>query len=426
VIVARDDEPGLRRNWRQFTLLVVVNAFVGAMVGLERSILPALAEQEFQVAARTAILSFIAVFGVVKALTNYFAGRWSDRHGRKPVLVVGWLIALPVPFVLMWAPTWGWVVFANVLLGASQGLAWSTTVIMKIDLTGAQRRGLAMGLNEFAGYVAVAGSALATGYVGAAYGLRPWPFALGVGFAAAGLLLSLLAVRETRGFARHEGRGGSGAAVPQMSAREVFARTTYRDANLSAVSQAGLVNNLNDGMAWGLFPLIFAAAGMGLEQIGFLVALYPAVWGAAQAVTGGLSDRLGRKWLIASGMWLQGAGIGVVAAVGDARGFALGSVLLGLGTAMVYPTLLAVIGDVAHPSWRASAVGVYRLWRDLGYAVGAVLSGVVADLLGLRPAVWVVGLLTFASGAVVAVRLRETNERRARPMTAPEPDLAPN
>jgi MFS family permease len=422
----RVDEPGLRRNWRQFTLLVAVNAFVGAMVGLERSILPALAEQEFQLAARTAILSFIAVFGVVKALTNYFAGRWSDRHGRKPVLVAGWLIAVPVPFVLMWAPSWGWIVFANVLLGASQGLTWSTTVIMKIDLAGSRRRGLAMGLNEFAGYVAVAGSALATGYVAAAYGLRPWPFALGIGFAAAGLLLSLLLVRETRGFAHYEGRGGPGLAAPQVSAREAFARTTYRDPNLSAVSQAGLVNNLNDGMAWGLFPLMFAAAGMGLAQIGLLAALYPAVWGAAQAVTGGLSDRVGRKWLIASGMWLQAAGIGVIAAVDDARGFALGSVLLGLGTAMVYPTLLAVIGDVAHPSWRASAVGVYRLWRDLGYAVGAVLSGLVADLIGLRPAVWVVALLTFASGVVVAVRLRETNERRARPVAAPEPDLALN
>jgi MFS family permease len=426
VIVARDDEPGLRRNWRQFTLLVVVNAFVGAMVGLERSILPALAEQELRVAARTAILSFIAVFGVVKALTNYFAGRWSDRHGRKPVLVAGWLIALPVPLVLMWAPSWGWVVFANVLLGASQGLTWSTTVIMKIDLAGSQRRGLAMGLNEFAGYVAVAASALATGYVAAAYGLRPWPFALGIGFAVAGLLLSLLAVRETRGFARREGRGDPGAAVPRVTAREVFRRTTYRDANLSAVSQAGLVNNLNDGMAWGLFPLIFAAAGIGIQQIGVLAALYPAVWGTAQAVTGGLSDRMGRKWLIASGMWLQAAGIGVIAAATDSRGFAVGSVLLGLGTAMAYPTLLAVIGDVAHPSWRASAVGVYRLWRDLGYAVGAVLSGVVADLLGVRPAVWFVALLTFASGVVVAFRLRETNARRAGPIGTPEPDLVLN
>jgi MFS family permease len=423
VTAATEDEPGLRRNWRQFTLLVLVNAFVGAMVGLERSILPALAEQEFHIAARTAILSFIAVFGVVKALTNYFAGRLSDRHGRKRVLLTGWVVALPVPFVLMWAPTWGWIVFANVLLGASQGLTWSTTVIMKIDLAGSQRRGLAMGLNEFAGYVAVAGSALATGYVAGVYGLRPWPFALGVVFAAAGLFLSLFAVRETRGFAEREGRG-EGEPTQPMGAREVFARTTYTDSNLSAVSQAGLVNNLNDGMAWGLFPLMFAAAGMGLREIGMLVALYPAVWGAAQAVTGGLSDRLGRKWLIASGMWVQAVGIGVIAAVADARGFAVGSVFLGLGTAMVYPTLLAVIGDVAHASWRASAVGVYRLWRDLGYAVGALLSGVVADLLGVRPAVWLVAALTFASGVVVAFRLRETRARLVEPMPGGEPGLA--
>jgi MFS family permease len=420
MIAARGDEPGLRRNWRQFTLLVLVNAFVGAMVGLERSILPALAEQEFHVAARTAILSFIAVFGVVKALTNYFAGRWSDRHGRKPVLVAGWLVALPVPFLLMWAPGWGWIVFANVLLGASQGLTWSTTVIMKIDLAGSSRRGLAMGLNEFAGYVAVAGSALATGYVAATYGLRPWPFALGIAFVAAGLVLSLFAVRETRAFADREGGAESARLV---SAREVFARTTYADPSLSAVSQAGLVNNLNDGMAWGLFPLMFAAAGLGLHEIGMLAALYPAVWGAAQAVTGGLSDRVGRKWLIASGMWLQAVGIGLIAAVGDTAGFAAGSVLLGLGTAMVYPTLLAVIGDVAHPSWRASAVGVYRLWRDLGYAVGAVLSGVVADLVGVRPAVCLVAALTLASGLSVALRLKETL-RRNEPLASPAPGLA--
>jgi MFS family permease len=426
VTAATEDGPGLRRNWRQFTLLVLVNAFVGAMVGLERSILPALAEQEFHIAARTAILSFIAVFGAVKALTNYFAGRLSDRHGRKPVLLTGWVVALPVPFVLMWAPSWGWIVFANILLGASQGLTWSMTVIMKIDLAGAQRRGLAMGLNEFAGYVAVAGSALATGYVAGAHGLRPWPFALGVVFAAAGLLLSLFAVRETRGFARREGARDEDEPIQPMGAGEVFARTTYADPDLSAVSQAGLVNNLNDGMAWGLFPLMFAAAGMGLREIGLLAALYPAVWGAAQALTGGLSDRLGRKWLIASGMWLQAVGIGVIAAVGNARGFAIGSVLLGLGTAMVYPTLLAVIGDVAHPSWRASAVGVYRLWRDLGYAVGAVLSGVVADLLGVGPAVWLVAALTFASGVVVAFRLRETRARLIEPLPDGETRLALN
>lgn len=399
--------PGLVRNWRQFSLLVVVNGFVGAMVGLERSVLPALAEQEFHLAARTAILSFIAVFGVVKALTNYSAGRLSDRVGRKPVLVAGWLLALPVPFVLMWAPSWNWILVANVLLGASQGLTWSTTVIMKIDLAGSDQRGLAMGLNEFAGYVSVGAAALATGWMAAAYGLRPWPFLLGVGFAAAGLLLSLFAVRETLTHAHHEGQqlgGGDG----RLTSAEVFARTTYRDRSLSAVCQAGLVNNLNDGMAWGLFPVVFGAAGLGLGEIGSLAALYPAVWGIGQLVTGALSDRVGRKWLIASGMGIQAVGIGVIAVARQVSGFAWGSVLLGGGTAMVYPTLLAVIGDVAHPSWRASAVGVYRFWRDLGYAVGAVVSGVAADLFGVRAAAWLVAGLTLASGLVVAVRLTET------------------
>jgi len=408
---------GLASNWRQFTLLVLVNAFVGAMVGLERSILPALAEGEFHLAARAAILSFIVVFGVAKALTNYLAGRFSDRLGRKPVLVAGWLIAFPVPFVLMWAPSWNWVLFANVLLGVSQGLTWSTTVIMKIDLAGPRQRGLAMGLNEAAGYVAVAMAALATGYVAAYYGLRPWPFSLGVAFATAGLALSVWAVRETHGHARHE--AGSTPAPSTLSQARVFARTSFLDRDLSAVSQAGLVNNLNDGMAWGLFPVLFATAGLGLDKIGTLAAIYPAVWGLGQLAAGGLSDRVGRKWLIASGMWVQGAGIAWIAASESYGAFMIGSALLGAGTAMVYPTLLAVIGDVAHPSWRASAVGVYRLWRDLGYAVGALVSGVAADRLGGRAAVWLVAALTIASGLVVALRLRETrpghDERAAVP-----------
>ena len=399
---------GLRPNLAQFTLLVVVNAFVGAMVGLERSILPALAEGEFQLAARTALLSFIVVFGVVKAVTNYFAGRLSDRLGRKPVLVAGWLVAAPVPFLLMWAPSWAWVLVANVLLGASQGLTWSTTVIMKIDLAGPERRGLAMGLNECAGYLAVGASALATGYLAAAYGLRPQPFYLGVAFVVAGLLLSALLVRETHGHAHHEARTEAAAAPAALAAGEIFARTSFRDRDLSAVSQAGLVNNLNDGMAWGLFPLLFATVGLGLREIGLLAAIYPAVWGVGQLFTGGLSDRIGRKWLIASGLWVQAIGIGVVALSSGFAPFAWGAVLLGAGTAMVYPTLLAAIGDVAHPSWRASAVGVYRLWRDLGYAIGALVAGITADRLGLRPAVMLVAGVTAASGLVVAFRLRET------------------
>ncbi|GAC1332166.1 MAG: MFS transporter [Collimonas sp.] len=400
---------GLRANWRQFSLLVLVNAFVGAMVGMERSILPAIAEHEFQLVARTAILAFIVVFGVSKALTNYFAGRFSDAYGRKAILVAGWIIALPVPFLLMWAPSWNWILLANAFLGVSQGLTWSTTVIMKIDLAGPANRGTAMGINEFAGYFAVGAAALATGWIAAHHGLRPQPFYLGVGFAFAGLLLSALVVRETRDYARHE--AGVGAARPQdvPSQREIFMRTSWRDPNLSAISQAGLVNNLNDGMAWGLFPLVFAGAGMTLAQVGVLAAIYPTVWGLCQLVTGALSDRIGRKGLITAGMWVQAIGIAVITVAVTFAWFAIGAVLLGIGTAMVYPTLLAAIGDTVHPSWRASTIGVYRLWRDLGYAVGALMSGLVADLFGITSAMSLVAALTFLSGVVVALRMRETH-----------------
>lgn len=408
---------GLRENLGQFSLLVVVNAFVGAMVGLERTILPPIAEREFALAAKTAVLSFIVVFGISKALTNYLAGRLSDRFGRKHVLVGGWLVAVPVPFLLMWAPSWTWVLIANALLGVSQGLTWSTTVIMKIDLAGARRRGLAMGFNEFAGYFAVAGSALATGFVAARYGLRPEPFYLGVAYVALGLLLSVVVIRETQQHVAVEAK--LHAELPPErtpTPREVFWRTSLFDKTLSSVTQAGLVNNLNDGMAWGLFPLFFAAAQLDLAQIGTLAAIYPATWGLAQLFTGAWSDRVGRKWLIASGMWVQALGIVVIIDSAEFAGFAAGSVLLGLGTAMVYPTLLAAIGDVAHPSWRASSVGVYRLWRDLGYAIGAVLAGLIADALGLRAAMGSVAALTFASGLLVAVRMRETLRR---PTAAP-------
>jgi MFS family permease len=394
---------GLRANAAQFALLVVVNAFVGAMVGMERSILPSIAEHEFHLAAHAAILSFIVVFGVTKAIANYVAGRLSDAFGRKVVLVGGWLVASPVPFLLMWAPSWSWVLVANVLLGVSQGLTWSTTVIMKIDLAGPKRRGLAMGLNELAGYVAVAASALATGYIASAYGLRPQPFYLGVGFVAIGLVLSILFVRETREHARLETSPGGA-----LSPTQVFVETSFRDRNLSSVSLAGLVNNLNDGMAWGLFPIFFASSGMSLRQLGWLAAIYPGVWGAGQLFTGALSDRIGRKWLIVVGMWIQAAGIGETVLSRTFPGFATGAALLGLGTAMVYPTLIAAIGDVAHPSWRASAVGVYRLWRDLGYGVGAVLAGAVADLFGARSAIGLVAAMTFGAGLVVALRMTET------------------
>jgi MFS family permease len=405
---------GLAANWRQFTLLVVLNAFVGAMVGLERSVLPSLAEETFGLANRTAILSFLITFGLVKAGTNYFAGRLSDRIGRKPILLVGWLAALPVPVMIILAPSWGWVVGANVLLGINQGLAWSTTIIMKIDLVGPERRGLAMGLNETAGYVGVALAALAAGYLAAAYGVRPAPFLLGIGFAVLGLLLTLLFIRETHDYAKHEAgqtttQGDSRAGKP--TATEIFVRTSFTDRNLSSVSQAGFVNNLNDGMAWGLLPLFFAAGGLSIGQIGVLASVYPGVWGIGQLVSGWASDRVGRKWMIASGMWVQAVAILFIAVTRSFAPWVIGAVLLGLGTALVYPTLLAAIGDVANPSWRASVVGVYRLWRDSSYAVVAVLAGVVADLFGFEPAIVAVGTLTALSGLVVAVRMRETLPR---------------
>jgi len=406
---------GLRENLAQFTLLVLINAFVGAMVGLERSILPSLATERYELAARSAILSFIVIFGLSKALTNYAAGRWSDRYGRRPVLIAGWLVAAPVPLLLIWAPSWAWVLVANALLGISQGLTWSTTVIMKIDLAGPKRRGLAMGLNECAGYLAVALSALATGYVATRWGLSPQPFYLGVGYVLIGALLSLCFARETRGFVSHEalniGEQNEDVEGQPLTQRALLIETSLREPSLSSACQAGMVNNLNDGVAWGLFPLLFAAAGLSLTEIGALAAIYPGVWGLGQLVTGAWSDRVGRKGLIVGGMWLQAIGI-VITAYGERfLSFSLGAVALGLGTAMVYPTLLAVIGDVAHPRWRASAVGVYRLWRDLGYALGALSAGLIADAFGLRAAVLSVAALTALSGASAALRMRETLRR---------------
>lgn len=395
---------------RQFWLLVLVNAFVGGMIGMERSILPGIAEHEFRLTARTAIFSFILVFGMTKAITNYFAGRLSDQFGRKRVLVAGWLVALPTPLLLMWAPAWRWVLLANALLGISQGLAWSATVVMKIDLVGSERRGLAMGLNEFAGYVAVAAAALATGWIADHYGVRPEPFYLGILLAVSGFLLSAFVVGETKPVRLHP--------VAPPSTYEVLAQTSFRDPNLSSVSQAGFVNNLNDGMAWGLFPLFFAGAGMSISQIGVLAAIYPATWGFVQLLTGALSDRIGRKWLIVAGMWVQAFGIGMVTISSVFYSFAIGSALLGIGTAMVYPTLLAAVGDVVDSSYRASSLGVYRLWRDLGYAVGALVAGVSADALGFSGAMWLVASLTFLSGVLAAIRMTETlhfgNQERSK------------
>jgi MFS family permease len=416
----------LRANLAQFTLLVGVNALVGGMVGQERTVLPLLADRVFGLEAFTAALSFILAFGAVKAATNFFAGTLSDRYGRRPVLIAGWVIAVPVPLLLMWAPSWGWVIFANVLLGVNQGLTWSTTVIMKIDLAGPERRGLAMGLNEAAGYGAVAVTALATGYIAQHWGLRPEPFFLGLTYAGLGLGLSLFAVRETRGHAHHEA-GNHVAASDDLrrglTTREVFVLTSFRERALSSVSQAGLVNNLNDGLAWGLFPLLFAARGLSIASIGILAALYPAVWGVGQLITGPMSDRLGRKWLIAWGMWTQAGAIALIAVSTTFAMWALGAVVLGAGTAMVYPTLLAAIGDVAHPRWRASSVGVYRLWRDAGFVVGALLAGILADAFNFETAIWAVAVLTAGSGLIVAVRMYETHGRKTH--AEPEPPTRP-
>jgi MFS family permease len=422
---------GLRANLAQFSLLVGVNALVGGMVGQERSLLSLLATQVFGLAAVSAALAYIVAFGLTKATTNFLAGTLADRFGRKPVLVVGWLIGLPVPLLIIWAPTWSWIVAANVLLGINQGLCWSTTVIMKIDLAGPKRRGLAMGLNEAAGYLAVALTAYLTGLIAARAGLRPEPFYLGLAYAGLGLGLSMLLVRETRGHAQLEAQladaeratdayqgtdtGSAAAGGERLATREVLVRTSLREPALSACSQAGLVNNLNDGLAWGLLPLLFVRGGLPVGQVGLLAALYPAVWGLGQLITGPLSDRLGRKPLITGGMLLQAAALAGYALAGSFLPWAASAILLGVGTAMVYPTLLAAIGDVAHPSWRATAVGVYRLWRDAGFAVGALLAGLVADLAGLAAAIWLVAALTGLSGLVVAVRMYETHRPAARP-----------
>ena len=398
---------GLRANWRQFALLVLINAFVGGMVGLERSVLPLLAEREFGLASKTSILSFLVGFGIVKAIFNALAGHWSDRWGRKKVLVTGWLLGLPVPALIFVAPHWHWVVFANLLLGAQQGLCWSVTVIAKIDLVGPKQRGLAMGLNEFAGYSAVALSAYGAAALASSFGLRLVPFLLGTALVTTGLVLSLFFVRETLPFAHWEAQQ-QGNTTPRLDWRRIFALVSWQDRRLLGISQAGLVNNLNDGMVWGLLPLWLAAHEANYAVIGLVTGAYPLVWGIGQIVTGGMSDRIGRTPFIVVGMVLQAfALVGFVAG----KSFALwlaASVALGIGTAMVYPTLLAAISDLTAPSWRASAVGVYRFWRDLGYAVGALLAGGLADSFSIPFAFVAIALLTFFSGVLAGVTLRPT------------------
>jgi MFS family permease len=402
---------GLRANWRQFALLVVINAFVGAMVGIERTVLPLLAEDEFGIASASATLAFLVAFGLTKAFANLAAGHLADQHGRKRVLIVGWLAALPVAPMIIWAPSWGWVVAANVFLGLNQGLAWSTTVNMKIDLTGPERRGLALGLNEAAGYGAVAIAAAITGFIAASHGPRPWPFVMGIGISILGLFLSVVFVRETHGHAREEARLHHERPNAEQPFRETFVITSVRDPSLSAACQAGLVNNLNDALVWGLMPLYLAAQGLSVGRIGVVAAVYPASWGIAQLATGALSDRIGRKPLIVAGLMLQSVGIAGLAIADGYTGWIVCAFAMGIGTAAVYPTLIAAIGDRAHPTWRASAVGVYRLWRDLGYAVGGLLVGVVADAFDDRAAILVVAALTATSGFVVVGRMHETLAR---------------
>ena len=392
---------GLKENWRQFALLIVINAFVGGMVGIERTVVPLIGSEEFGITSSTIVLSFIVSFGVIKALSNLVSGQLADAWGRKHVLVLGWLVGLPVPFMIVWAPSWGWIVAANALLGINQGLAWSMTVIMKVDLVGPKSRGLAVGLNEFAGYLAVGVTAFLTGYLASRYGLRPVPIYLGIGYAVFGALLSITLVRDTRGHVRLEAAAHSQQSI-SMSFREVFALTSFRDRNLFAASQAGLVNNLNDGMSWGIFPLFFASFGLGVERIGILKAIYPATWGILQIATGPLSDRWGRKGLIVAGMWIQSAGLFLTAATRQFEWWLVGSLLLGLGTAMVYPTLIASVSDASHPTWRARSLSVYRFWRDLGYAVGALSAGIIADLFGMAWAIGIIGAFTFVSGTIVA------------------------
>lgn len=396
---------GLKENWKQFSLLVLINAFVGGMVGLERTIVPQIAEADFGLAARTAILSFIVVFGVTKAITNYYTGVLANRFGRKNLLVFGWILALPVPLLLIYARDWNWIIAANIFLGVSQGLTWSSTVVMKIDLVGEKDRGFAMGLNEFAGYVALAAVAFLTGWIASNYGLRPYPFYIGIVMGVIGLFLSGLFVRDTHHHVKLE---ATTSAIPLL--KNVFWETTWRHRNLGTITQAGLINNLNDGMVWGLFPLLLVSKGFDLHETGIIVAIYPAIWGFGQLYTGKLADKYCKKTLLFVGMLMQGiALLGMIWANSFFSFIAL-STLLGIGTAVVYPTFLAAISDYTHPGQRPKSIGIFRLWRDLGYAIGAVLTGLIADRFGLLAPIIAIGLLTVVSSLVIKLRMNCSNK----------------
>jgi MFS family permease len=409
-------ELGLRPNIQQFLILVLVNAFVGAMIGLEQTVVPLIGKSEFGIESSAIIVSFIASFGAVKAVLNLLAGNLSDKWGRKNVLVLGWLFGIPVPIILLLAPNWNWIIFANILLGVNQGLAWSMTVNMKIDLVGKERRGLALGLNEFAGYVSVALVGFVTGYLASMYGLKPYPFYLGIAFATLGLIISWVIVKDTRKFTELEIKNdlsneNVNVSKPNLNFKQVFIQTSYKNRTLLSVSQAGLINNLIFGVTWGLFTLYFASFAVGISEIGFLKALHPGIWGVLQLLTGTFSDKVGRKVLIYPGMIIQGIGIWVVLFTGSMLGWIIGMSLLGVGTALVYPTLLAAISDVAHPKWRATSLGVYRFWRDLGFVFGAVGIGYIADLFGLNNAIQLVAFLAAGSGIFVLVVMKETINR---------------
>jgi MFS family permease len=392
---------GLKENWKQFVLLVIINGFVGGMVGLERSILPEIAEKEFAIAAKTAILSFIVVFGIVKAITNYYTGALANKFGRKNLLIAGWVVGIPIPFMLMFAPSWSWIIAANVLLGINQGLAWSSTVVMKIDLVGERQRGFAMGLNEFAGYISVALVAFLTGWIAGEYGVRPYPFYTGIVLVVLGLLGSIFLVKDTK---HHVAKETTTSSIPRL--KNIFWDTTWKNKNLGSVTQAGLINNLNDGMVWGIFPIMLATKGFSLSEIGIITAIYPAVWGLGQLVTGAMADRFCKKDMLYTGMLLQAIALVALLWANNMVHYIIISSLLGWGTAMVYPTFLATVAENTNPHDRAKSIGIFRLWRDMGYAIGAILTGVIADLISINASILFIGLLTFVSAVIIYVRMK--------------------